>query len=109
MIRLVITKTAKGIGKKEPFQKFDQESHNFSNMQEAKKYLKEQYGKSSKDKMFIDTAKGKPKHIGYIYKFKQEEFDRDAGKNVHYIENDWVEFQQVKSMDLSKEKLGKVV
>jgi hypothetical protein len=108
-VRLVITKRAKGMGQGKDWQIFDQESKTFPTMKKAKAFLKEQYGKASRDKMYIDTKSGKPLHIGYIYKFREKEWDRDKNAWDNYFEQDWVEFQQVTPIDLSKKKLKDVV
>jgi hypothetical protein len=109
MIRLVITKTSKVAGTKDRPQIYDQTSKNFRDVSEAKKYLKEEYGKASRQKMYADTKDGKTIQTGYVYKYKDKDFDRDRNKYVHFVGNDWIEFQEVRSMDLSSKKLKGVI
>jgi hypothetical protein len=60
-------------------------------MDEVKAYLKEQYPKAKRSKIYVDTLAG-AQHVGYIYRFKNIDCSVPAQK---WIQEDWVEFRQV--------------
>ena len=62
-------------------------------MTETKAYLREQYGKCKKQKMYVDTKTGETKHIGYIYCFKNK-YDK-------ILEQHWLSFYDRQEIDLS--------
>lgn len=101
-VQIVIKKTYKQMGGRDrEWIRSDEEVKSFGNMGEAMSFLKETYGKSARQPMFVDKADGKPEKVGYIYKFKNSEYDRDTGKNNHFFENHWVEFRKVTPMKFS--------
>ena len=99
MIQLLIVMTGKGYSKKEKFSCFKKETKSFSDMKEAKKYLKEHYGKCKRVPMFIDGKDNVPKKIGYVFGFHNADFSHYP---VHkWIQQDWIEFQEIKTMELN--------
>jgi hypothetical protein len=97
-----ISQTAKPIGSKKSYEIYNQETKTFKNEEELNKFLEENYKNRKKQKMFIDDKEGNHYHIGYIYGFKTEAYDRDKGKNIHYFQKDWVEIRKVNAVPYIK-------
>ncbi len=93
MIQLHITMTGKGYGSKEQWRIFDTATHNFKDMAKAKEYLKETYGKAKRTAMRQDPD---GKQIGYVYGFRNSDISHVPVDK--WIEQDWVEFREVKTI-----------
>lgn len=100
-IELLITKTSK-VSPKSEFEIFDQERKTFDTMKEANEWLKEQYGKSRRQPMYVDDSTNQAKKVGFIIGFRNKEYDRDAGKWFTYNEQDWVEFRKSSPLELKR-------
>ena len=94
MIELNITKASKKIASKEDYTHFDQLKKRFDNLKEAKKWLKETYGKCKKEKMYVDLKSGRSRHIGYIYSFRNADMSHYPVSK--WLQQDWVDFLEVK-------------
>ena len=99
MIQLVIVQTGKGYAPKEERRIFDKSIKSFPDMEAAKAYLSETYPKCKRQKMFADGKDGKARHIGYIYSFHNSDISHVPVEK--WIQQDWVEFREVKSITLS--------
>ena len=97
MIELVITKTSKSFNPKDSWRTYDQEKLPFVNLNTAKKWLNDTYGKSKRRSMYIDLKTGGSKRVGYIIGFKN--YDYEPGKKIHFLEQHWIEFRSCKSID----------
>lgn len=93
MIELTITKTYKLAGNKSEWLNYDREVKNFKDLVEAKVFLKNTYGNSKRVKMYTDLKSGESRHIGYVYSFKNYDFEN--GKKYHFFEQHWVGFNKV--------------
>ena len=102
MIQLYITKTSKEYGAKKMFTIFDCQTESFKSITEAKAWLKIRYGKSKRSKMFRNTGTDKPMHIGYIFGFRNADFSRTPV--YKWIQQDWVEFREVKIINSTETK-----
>jgi hypothetical protein len=98
MIQLHITKTGKGYSPKDKWQMFDEQTKYFSDITEAKNWLKEEYGKAKRTPMYQDTKDGKPKKTGYVIGFRNSDISHLPVNK--WIEQDWVEFREVKTLEL---------
>lgn len=85
MIQLEITKTARG-------RIFDNQNKTFSDMQSARKWICDQYGKAKRAPMYIDGKDGKPQKIGYVIGFRNADLS-------HY-QRDWIAFNEIKRIYL---------
>jgi len=92
MIQLKITSTGKSYGKDQKFSQFSDDLRNFKSMTEVKAFLKEQYPKAKRTKMYMETN-AEPKHIGYVYKFRNADYSHVPIQK--WIQEDWVEFREV--------------
>ena len=73
--------------------KFDETVKMFPNMSEAKKWIKETYGKCKSAKMYIDVeGRDESIHCGYIRSWKEP--------TERCYRQDWIEFREVKVIDL---------
>jgi len=93
MIQLHIIMTAKGYHPKEKFFRFGHDTKNFPSMKEAKKWIKEQYGKAKRVPMFIDLKAGGSKKIGYVISFRNADLSHYPVNK--WIQQDWIEFREV--------------
>lgn len=76
--------------------RYSETSQTFATLKEAKDHLKEEFGKNTRQKMFIDTSQKKAMHCGYI--FKRWNIYDDTQKR--YSEHIWVTFYEVTLLDL---------
>lgn len=95
MIQLQITMTGKRSGSKERFRVFADDTKNFKSILQAKEYIKNQYGKSKRAKMFVDTKEGS-KHVGYVFGFRNADLSHYPVQK--WTQQDWVEFQEVNTI-----------
>lgn len=99
MIQLRITQISKSYSPKDRFTVFNDHKKDFNSLEDAKKWIKEQYGKCKKVKMYAETKDGKDIHIGYIFGFRNA--DNSHLPVEHYIQQDWVEVWECKRVKLS--------
>lgn len=93
MIQLCITMTGKSFSPKDKFSTFGEDTKTFSTLQEAKRWLKEQYKKSKRVPMYVDMKDGEPKRIGYVIGFRNADYSHSPVQK--WIQRDWVEFREV--------------
>lgn len=89
MIDLDIIKTSKDYHPKAKWCQYAHETEHFENMEQAKKWLDETYGKSKRSPMFRDNIDGK---IGYVIGFRNEQYENE--KYYKYLEQHWIEFRK---------------
>lgn len=90
-----INRTSKPIGSKEPYSQSDNETKYFKTKEEADKFLKETYGKSKKQSMYIDKKDGTGgEKVGNIYGFKNKDWSHNSKS---WYQQDWVEIRKIKS------------
>ena len=94
-IELSITKTSKPAGRPKAgedsfmlWSTYDREEKRFNTMQEAKDWIKSEYGNCKRSKMYHDTEEG-AEAIGYIYSFNS------GWGGEHWHEQHWIEFATV--------------
>ena len=92
MIEVEITKTAKGYNKNDKYSIYDHETKLFKDMQEVKKWIKETYSHSKKQKMYQDTKDNKSIQTGYVISFRSEQYNNDTGRYDHFVEAHWISF-----------------
>lgn len=98
MIQLNITMTGKGYAKGSRWQQMHHERLDFSDMAEARKYLRDRYGKCKRVPMYADKKSGETIKIGYVYGFRNSDVSHYPVDK--WIQQDWVEFLEVKSIQL---------
>jgi len=96
LIQLVITKTGKSFNPAADWYRLDQEKKAFESREEAEQYLKGAYGRCTKTGIYIDTNEGKSVKVGYLFGYRNTDWAQTPREN--WIQRDWVEFQEVKSM-----------
>lgn len=97
MIQLMIVKTGKGYGKSEKWQSFDEETKYFANITEAKNWIKETYGMAKRSPIYRDSKEG-TKKVGYVIGFRNADWSHLPIN--HWIEQDWIEFREVKTITI---------
>jgi hypothetical protein len=90
--QIQITKTSKGIGKKENYQIFDDVMEEFKTKEDVENYLKDNYRKCKRQKMYVDNKDGTINHIGYIYCFRNKDISHNSD---WWLQQDWVTVYQV--------------
>lgn len=98
MIQLTITETGKSYAKNSRWERMSERNISFPSTTEAKKFLRETYGKCKRNKMYVDKN-GKAMHCGYIYGFHNA--DLSHLPVVKWIQQDWVCFSEVEEIALS--------
>ena len=93
MVQLYIVKTAKGYSAKDKFSMIDSQTRNFSNIADAKSWVREEYGKAKRSPMYVDTKEGKAKRVGYIIGFRNSDLSHYPVQK--WIQQDWIEFREV--------------
>jgi len=99
MIQLKITMTGKGFSPKDKWSVFDGQTKEFNNMIDAKKWLKEKYGKSKRSPIFVDTVLGKTKQVGYVYGFRNADMSHVPVEK--WLQQDWVHFYLVNDLEIN--------
>lgn len=93
-IKVMIDMQYKPLGPKKEWIRYETENHIFNTVKDAKKFIKDKYGKSKKVKMYRDSKlEKKPAHIGWIYSFKNWTYE--DGKKFHFTEQHWVKITDV--------------
>ena len=92
MIELRIITETKGYKNTDEWLNRCTQNFQFSTLKESKEFLKDRYGKSSRQPMYRTVA-GHDKKVGYVYKFKTQEDYRD-GTTYKCIQHDWVDFRE---------------
>lgn len=98
MIMLDIIKTSKGYNPKDRYIMFDSDKLMFYNIKKAKEWLKEEYGNCKREKIYRDDERGKAINTGYIYCFRNSDISHLPIEK--WLQQDWVEFKEVKYMNL---------
>lgn len=91
MIQLHITRTHKTRGD-DDYYRYDDDVKNFKDLQEAKAWLKDEYGTCKRSIMYRDDKQGNAKKIGYIYSFKTYPVSYD---DKHGYDSHWIAFYKV--------------
>lgn len=100
-IELIIKKTSKGYGKETAWCTFDNDAKVFNTIKAAKAWLKDEYGKSKRVKLYVEKKNIKePIWAGYIISFRNSDVSHYPVQ--HWIQQDWIEFRQSMTMDLGK-------
>lgn len=97
MIQVYITSMGKSYNPKDSYCMFDEQLKNFHDMDEAKAWLSDTYGKSKRSKMFVDQA-DKSVHCGYIIGFRNADISHVPVQK--WLQQDWIEFREVKTLAL---------
>lgn len=99
MIQLRITQTGKSYNSKDNYSVFNEDLKTFSDLDEARQFLKDEYGTCKRSKMFADFERTSI-HTGYIYHFRNEDISHYPIEK--WLQQDWVGFYETKSLVLSK-------
>ncbi len=94
--QISITRTSKNMGSKEPlgegWSTFDREEKKFTTIQEVKTFLREQYRKCKREKIYRDDSES-GHHVGYCYHFKNSDMSHLPGAS--WYQQDWVEVHEM--------------
>lgn len=103
MIELSITMTGRSYHSSAQYTEFNSTTEVFPDLPAALAWLKEQYGKNKRQKMYIDVD-GKSKHVGYIYGFRNADYSHSPIER--WLQQDWVFIREVHShyVDLDARK-----
>ena len=100
MIQLQITMTWRGYARNDDYRRFGKETKVFSDMESAKVWLKKQYGKSKRVKIYQDQKDGTSYQVGYVYSFNNADWSHSPVHKWH--QRDWVSFRFVELMNLGE-------
>lgn len=91
--------TGKTVGSKDDFSVFNQDRRTFASLDEVKKYLNEQYGDKTKEKIYRDGNDGEAVHVGYIYRLGivRDYSHAESDDNKPWYQQDWVEVSEIKA------------
>ena len=102
-VEAYITKQSKPAGNQNNYYPYDKQTKQFKDMKEFKQWLKDEYGKSKRQKMYIDDKDGNAIHIGYVYHYKTNQYEElnngRYGYKTYYC-LDWVEVVEVETHNL---------
>lgn len=91
---VLVSQTCKAIGSKENYYLWNKETKKFHTVKEIKDFLKEQYGKCKRKKIYNDGITGEPKHVGYTYHYNTPKVSHDDQPKNNI---DWVTMQEIKA------------
>jgi hypothetical protein len=97
--------TGKGYGKSDKRYCMYKDDKSFADIQEALTWLKEQYPTPTwkhKQPMFVETKDGKVLRVGFIVSFRADDISHVPVQK--WLQQDWVEFQECRSLDLSRQE-----
>jgi hypothetical protein len=97
-----IVMTAKPIGSKEPYHMFDHKTMSFQTMAEVKKFLKDRYGKSKRQPMYVDKKAGGSEKVGYVFGFNNADWSHAPVEKWH--QQDWVNIAELTPRSPFKKK-----
>ena len=92
-VEMYITKQSKRAGNQNNYYTYDKQTKQFRDMNECKKWLKEEYGKSKRQLMYRDDKEGNAIKVGYVIGFKDYNYD----ERITYYERHWVEIVEVET------------
>lgn len=90
--KITINQTSKPLFSKQPYQQFNKLTPTFQTLDEVKEYLKENYPKCKREKMYIDKKDNTQEHIGYIYCFKNKDYCHNLEQ---WLQQDWCTITEV--------------
>lgn len=99
MIRIKVTKTAKGYAPADRWYQYGIDSVYFPNLEEAMIWLKKEYGNHRRSKMYVDRDGG-AKHIGYVIGFRVPRDFHECGDPA-LMEQHWLHFSTIEDLILS--------
>ena len=94
--------TGKSFSPKDKFSTFHKYRKLFDDLAGANAWLKENYGKSKRAPMYVDTPLG-TKRIGYVIGFRTADWSHAPVH--HWIQQDWIEFRDCKPLELDSPEL----
>ena len=101
MIQLVITKTVKSFSPKDDWRVIDGDGFkHFLDLESAKAWLKETYGKASRRPMYVDGKDGEARKVGIIFGYRDGDWSHSPVQK--WLAQDWVEFREVHTIDPGK-------
>lgn len=95
-VEVHIDKTAKPAGRSEyggGYRLYHQEKKTFRSMAEVKKWLKEEYGSSKRQPMYVDKKDGRTEKTGYVISFTSKE--HDGSRYRTYYEQHWISIREI--------------
>lgn len=101
MIQLTITATSKGYHPSSDWHVFDERKKTFPAIEAAKDWLGNEYGNCKRSKIYQDKD-GDAIHCGWIYGYHNSDISHLPVEK--WLQQDWVKFQEVSTVDLSKVK-----
>jgi hypothetical protein len=100
MIQLSITRTGKSYNPRDSYRVFDHELKTFPDMSTARTFLLEEYQKARKMPMYQDDQDGKSVQIGYVFGFRADDISHIPVEK--WLQQDWVEFREVKTLNIGR-------
>ena len=89
MIRLDVSRTGKNPNPKDLWCRFDDYVKYFDTLSEAKAYLKKEYFYCKKRVPCYQEVSGKDVQTGWIYCYKEKDYDQRNGEPYTYYHRDW--------------------
>lgn len=103
LIRIAITRTWKSYSPRAEWESYDQEDKLFSDMRAARAWLKDSLPSGTRKPMYIDTVSRGTIQCGFIVGFRHDDYS-DRGQRLKHLEQWWVEFQEVRSLDIGRKR-----
>lgn len=98
MIELHITMIGKSFSPKDKFRIIGYATERFNDITCAKKWIKKNYGKHKQSPIYCDTKEGKTEKVGVVIGFTNADYSHAPVE--HWIQQDWVEFRECKTITL---------
>lgn len=99
MIELSITKCSKSYNKNDKYSIYDTTIQSFDTINEAKKWISENYPNKRKSPMYRDNIEGQ---LGYVIGFRNSEYYE--GKTNYFLEQHWIEFRNNNPLIIKERK-----
>jgi hypothetical protein len=103
MIMIKINRTGKGYGRNAEWQHLTERPEEVfvADLAAARKYLREKYGKCSRQAMYNDYKDG-TKRIGWVFGFRNEDWSHSQVQK--WLQQDWVSLYECSAVDLDAAK-----
>lgn len=99
MVQITIEATGKGYhpSSRWTFLSSRPETVTVESMAEARRYLRDRYGKAKRMPMYVD-ADGQTKRVGYVIGYRNADYSHSPVN--HWLQQDWISFQEVTDISL---------
>lgn len=95
MIEILVTPTGKGYNPRDSWTHLAMRAERCTveDMDAARKWLRERYGKCKRVPMYRDRDNAPPLKVGYIFGYRNADYSHSPVQ--HWLQQDWVELREV--------------